>query len=163
MAESLKNICNSVEIGGKNYEINTDFRVWIEIEKLLFDKSKSDEVRLAEILVRAYPVLPSEPIEAIKKIAWFYSGGRTKIQSDEKICLPAYDLTEDFDYVWGAFMSEFAIDLTQENMHWWKFRVLLGCLSDKCLFSKIVGYRTMDTTLVKDCPNHAAQNFHQTG
>ncbi len=150
MAQSIRNICERVEIGEREYKINTDFKVWIDIEHLLFDKSMRDEERLAEILVRAYPVLPHDPVEAVKKIVWFYSGGEVCESETKQTRLPAYDLTEDFDYVWGAFKSEFGIDLTTENMHWWKFRVLLSCLSDECFFSKIVGYRSMDVSVIRD-------------
>lgn len=150
MAQSLRNMCESVDIGGQEYRINTDFRVWIEIEHLLFDNSKREEERLAEILVLGYPVLPQDPFEAVKKIVWFYSGGEFCEAETEKKGLPAYDLVEDFDYVWGAFRGEFGIDLTKENMHWWKFRVLLSCLGDGCFFSKIVGYRSMDTSGIKN-------------
>ena len=151
MAKSLMHICESVNIGGREYKINTDFRVWIEIERLLFEKSTNDEERLAKILVSAYPVLPPDPIEAIEKIIWFYSGGEIcEKESGQAPKAPVYDLQEDFDYVWGAFKGEFGIDLTNEKMHWWKFRVLLGCLSDECFFSKVVGYRSMDLSLIKD-------------
>ena len=54
MSQSLKNISDFVEVKGEKYKINTDFKVWIEIEHLLFDKSKSYERRLAEILILAY-------------------------------------------------------------------------------------------------------------
>ncbi len=150
MAASLMKICDSVKIDGRDYRINTDFRVWIEIEGLLFEKDTDDEERLAKILVIAYPVLPPDPIKAIEKIAWFYSGGETCVKEIQNTKPPVYDLREDFDYVWGAFKGEFGIDLTSEKMHWWKFRVLLGCLSDDCFFSKVVGYRSIDLSLIKD-------------
>lgn len=150
MAASLMQICESVKIDGRDYRINTDFRVWIEIERLLFEKGTDDEERLAKILVTAYPVLPSDPIKAIEKIVWFYSGGEPCTNERQSARPPVYDLREDFDYVWGAFKGEFGIDLTSEKMHWWKFRVLLGCLSDDCFFSKVVGYRSIDLSLIKD-------------
>jgi hypothetical protein len=70
--------------------------------------------------------------------------------SGKKGLMPLYDLTEDFDYIWGAFIAEFGIDLAETTMHWWKFRALLACLSEECRFSKIVGYRIMDTSKIKD-------------
>ena len=150
MAGNLRNICEDVEIDGKAYRINTDFRIWIEIERLLFDRSIDDEKRFANILVLAYPALPPRPYSAIERIMWFYSGGGLNDETSNGQKSPAFDILEDFDYIWAAFWGEFGIDLTRENLHWWKFRALLGALSDKCLFSKIVGYRTVDTSVIKD-------------
>ena len=150
MAGSLRNICEKVKIDGEYYKINTDFKVWIEIERLLFDKSIDDEKRLAKVLVLAYPVLPPNPYATIEKIMWFYSGGVLDNERPSGQKPPAFDILEDFDYIWAAFWSEFGIDLSKEDLHWWKFRVLLGCLSDECLFSKIVGYRTVDTSTIKN-------------
>lgn len=150
MRQGIQKLCSSVQIDGRVYEINTDFKVWIEIEHLFFDRSKRDGQRLAEILALAYPVLPENPMEAVYGIMWFYSAGERNKGEGERDMLPSYDLTEDFDYVWGAFLGEFGIDLTEISMHWWKFRALLGCLSEECRFSKIVGYRTMDTSRIKD-------------
>lgn len=152
MRQSLRNICTSLELKTGRYEINTDFKIWIEIEHLLFDTSKACEQRLAEILVLAYPVLPTLLSEAIEGILWFYSAGDMgdSAADEKKSIVPYYDLSEDFDYVWGAFKGEFGIDITEADMHWWKFRVLLGCLSDECRFSKIIGYRTMDTSKIKN-------------
>ncbi len=150
MAGSLRDICENVRIDGKSYRINTDFTVWIEIERLLFDRHINDEKRFAEILVLAYPLLPPEPYAAIERIMWFYSGGGLKGENPGGQKLPAFDIREDFDYIWAAFLGEFGIDLLKDNLHWWKFRVLLGALSDQSLFSKIVGYRTVDTSVIKN-------------
>lgn len=152
MKSNIRMLSDSVTIGDSRYDINTDFLVWIEIEHLFFDKTCDECIRLAKILTLAYPILPPDPFQAVRGIMWFYSGGKYKDDEDSKPAsnLPYYDLTEDFDYVWGAFMAEFGIDLAQCNMHWWKFKALLACLSDECKFSKIVGYRSMDTSSIKD-------------
>ena len=150
MAGCLRNICEEVEIDGKSYKINTDYRVWIEIERLLFDENIDDEKRFARILVLAYPVLPPRPYAAAERIMWFYSGGEINGEDPDGQKTQAFDLEEDFDYIWAAFLGEFGIDLLKENLHWWKFRVLIGAISDRSLFSKIVGYRTVDTSGIKD-------------
>lgn len=152
MGQNLMNIGNTVNLDGEEYRINTDFRIWIKIEHLFFDSSLSMEQRLAEALVLAYPILPPNPDSAIEGILRFYSGGQNKeYQKEDGISkLPSYDLVEDFDLVWGAFKSEFGIDLTEESMHWWKFRALLASLSEDCRFLKIVGYRSVDLGSIKD-------------
>ncbi len=152
MKNSIRRLADSVTIDGIRYDINTDFLVWIEIERLFFDKAEADCIRLAKILTLAYSVLPPNPFEAVRKIVWFYSGGEYDEDAVKESApmFPYYNLTEDFDYVWGAFMAEYRIDLTQCSMHWWKFRALMGCLGDECKFAKIVAYRSMDISSIKD-------------
>ncbi len=153
MSSSIRAIPDAVTIDGISYNINTDFLAWIEIERLFFDRSCDECIRLAKILTLAYPVLPPNPFEAVRGIVWFYSGGEYEDAAGHKSgtqSLPCYDLTEDFDYVWGAFLAEFGIDLTESSMHWWKFRTLLACLSDECKFAKIVAYRSMDISAIGD-------------
>ncbi len=150
MLEKISNPCDSVIIDGVKYGINTDFKIWIEIEHLFFDRSMGDAERLARVLALAYPVLPKNPVGAVKGVMFFYSAGKECETKNDETKLPFYDLKEDFGYVWGAFLNEFDIDLTTVNMHWWRFRALLCCLGDECRFSKIVGYRSIDTSGIKD-------------
>lgn len=153
MADSIQRICDRVEIDGCKYKINTDFRVWIEIEHLFLKRHKNLGEKFGRILALAYPELPPDPMGAVRGVLWFYSAGeesKKEGQAEKTKSAPVYDLKEDFDYVWGAFLGEFGIDLSEAKLHWWKFRALLCCLSDECRFSKIVGYRSMDTSEIKD-------------
>ena len=123
--------------------------MWIEIENLLFCGG-NDELSLARALALAFPVLPPEPQKAIEAMVWFVAGGRMPEIAGESAAAPCFDIRQDFGYIWGAFMDEFGIDLSKSDMHWWHFLALLGCLSDRCKFSQIVGYRSLDLSTVKD-------------
>ena len=150
MLKKIMNPCRKVNIDGRDYGINTQFYVWIEIENLLCC-GKDDEINLARALALAFPVLPPDPAEAIDVIRWFLCGG--EVPDDESGAadsVPCFDIRQDFGYIWGAFLSEFGIDLSESDMHWWHFLALLRCLGDDCKFSRIVGYRTMDLRSVKD-------------
>ncbi len=153
--EKLVNPKEFVVIDGEKYAINTDFKVWAEIERIIFDESEDSLVRLSKILSLAYPVLPHDAVSAIHEVIKFCSfideddekKGEAKT---DKESMPIYSIHQDFGYIWGAFLSEFGIDLTKTKLHWWKFRALLDCLSEKTLFMKIVGYRTTDISQIKD-------------
>lgn len=69
-----------------------------------------------------------------------------------------YDFDEDFEYLWGAFLSEYGIDLAECSMHWWKFRALMMSLSEDCSFSKILAYRSMDTSKIE---NRDVRRFYE--
>ena len=49
----LQRLPESVTACGREYAINTDFRVWIEVEKLIFDKSVPYAERIAGMFVLA--------------------------------------------------------------------------------------------------------------
>lgn len=150
-------LCRSIEIEGVEYEVNTDFSVWIEIEHIIFSRKYDELETLARIFALAFPVLPPNPKAALDGLLWFYSAGKTG-RKDALCAKPAYDLVLDFEYVWGAFLAEFGIDLVESGMHWWKFKALLACLSGECRFSQIVGYRTADLSQIKD---EARRSFYR--
>ena len=144
------NPCSKITIDGREYMINTQFYVWIEIENLMLcgeDENRS----LARALALAFPVLPPDPRSAIEAMMWFIAGGEMAFSEDgESGAVPCFDIKQDFAYIWGAFLGEFGIDLSKSDMHWWHFTALLRCLSENCKFSHIVGYRTLDLNSIKD-------------
>jgi len=146
------NPCETVLVGEQEYKINTDFVSWIEIGDLLIRSSAYDQNIAAKILRLAYPVLPHVPVLAFEKVLWFYNCGETVRKSGVRAVtkIPKVNLKDDFPYIWAAFMSDFGIDLSVQKLHWWKFRALLESLSDNCKFSRIVSYRSVNVSELKD-------------
>lgn len=156
------NLCvypQSVKIEGRDYAINTDFSVWIEIEQQLLNGGKGDGEGLARAFVLAFPILPESFADALKGLMWFYSEGCDGQGTDSgERSAPAYDLKRDFEYIRAGFLSEFGIDLLKCDMHWWQFRRLLSCLGENCRFSQIVAYRRTDTSKIK---NRELRGFYE--
>lgn len=152
MAKLFYRLPHSISIDGKDYEINTDFRVWIEIEKLLCSSESASGDKLAKCLALAYHELPPSPFAALEGLLNFYSLGRQSESGggSHALSAPLYDLEADAEYIYGSFMSQYGIDLSEVELHWWKFRALLACLSDDCKFAKVVSYRSTDTHDIKD-------------
>lgn len=142
-------------------EINTDFRVGILFELLMQDDSVSNEEKII-LAIELYfsnnieKALQNET-EAINTILWFYSGGKnstikekkeeTKIETETK---QIYSYEFDDDYIFSAFYQQYNIDLNSIKMHWWKFRALFKGLDDDIQFSKIMSYRAIDLSQIKD-------------
>lgn len=146
------NPCETVLIDEREYRINTNFLVWIDIEDIFMKNASFDEVSAAKILKLAYPILPSSPVEAFEKIMWFYACGEVlpTAGKDKIIKAPVVNLKKDFPYIWAAFLGEFGIDLSVQNLHWWKFRYLMMSLDENSKFCRIVSYRRMNTSEIKD-------------
>lgn len=159
MKNNLVSYPQTVKIEGRDYVINTDFSVWIEIEQQFLKGEKGHGEGLARALVLAFPVLPENFGDALKGIMWFYGEGCNGKGADSaERTAPVYDLKEDFEYIRAGFLSEFGIDLLKCDMHWWQFRRLLSCLGENCRFSQIVAYRRTDTSKIK---NRELRSFYQ--
>lgn len=143
---------NTVRIDGTAYAINTDFRVWLEVDGVLNGEG-SEGFRLARALTLVYPILPHDMRGAIRGMLDFFAGGSEKL-FDRKAGVPnggrVFDLRQDFEYVWSAFISEYGIDLTECNIHWWRFKALLSALGNGSRLAEIVTCRCVDMTKIKD-------------
>lgn len=158
----------SVDVGGIDYIIASDFRAMIEIEELIMEKSITEEQKVfaKEIMqlnkeisyeeacgnARYYEALklfykediPQDLEEAIEKLIWFYGCG--KQGKEEKLSKkPVYSYRHDFDYINAGFLQDYRIDLLEvEFLHWWKFVSLFSALRDDCKIREIMGYRGAD-------------------
>lgn len=145
MLKRFDSLPTSVEINGKDYAINSDFRISVAFEDILADKSLSKEQALYEGLNLYYPIMPDDIVQALEKMLWFYLCGedfnpQTEKKSNRK---RIYSSSYDFKYIYAGFVQQYGIDLYTDELHWWKYRALLFGLSD-CMFEKILGYRSMD-------------------
>lgn len=153
-----------VDIDGKYYEINWDFRTSILFEMMMDDVELSDEEKLIKGIELYYPVIPENLEEAIEKIIWFYSCGKeTNNESgtvsnskNDKI----YSLEYDDEYIYSAFLSQYGIDLQDiEDLHWWKFKAMFKSLNEENQIVKIMGYRAMD--IPNDMPNDQKEFYRK--
>ncbi|WMI80349.1 bacteriophage Gp15 family protein [Anaerotignum sp. MB30-C6] len=141
----------NVYIDGKEYPIRWEFRVGILYELLMMD----EEVRGAEKPLLAlrlfYPKIPENWQRGLEGIQWFYAGGKEEKGSKRKRIgkkkQRIYSFEYDASYIYSAFLEQYGLDLTEvRQLHWWKFRALFQGLREDTAFSKIMGYRAMETT-----------------
>lgn len=152
-----------VEVEGEKYEIDSDFSTFILFEQLIADKTLSAQEKMKEMWDLLFPFDDVPPVndEAIKQIEWFYKCG--KVESEErkekiakmtkksrKMNNQIYDFEFDDQYIFAAFFQCYGIDLTEYEMHWWKFKALFNSLDSDCEFVKIMGYRSADVSKIKD-------------
>lgn len=141
-------------------KINSDFRISILFELLMQDNEISNTEKIEQALVLYYPDFAkiTDYKKAIENIIWFYKGGKIEkenVDKEEKKCdnrnKQIYSYEFDAEYIYSAFMEQYNIDLNSiEYLHWWKFKSLFNCLNENILFSKIMGYRAMDLSKIKD-------------
>lgn len=155
----LDRIPEAVVIGGAEHRINYDFRTSMLFEIMMGDNSLSNEEKAMYALDLYYGEITKDPDEAIEKLLWFYRCGEEKKQKKQK-CFdektgklveveedpvdPVYSFEHDAPFIYAAFLQQYGIDLTVEDMHWWKFKALFRSLSEDTKFMQIVGYRSIE-------------------
>lgn len=142
----------TIIIEDKEYPINTDFRTWIEIEKTIMNPDIEDNDKLMIMLYLAFRNdIPQNIQEALDQLTEFYNCNDITYEKTKKGKDIAYSYEVDEGLIFSAFMQQYNIDLDSiEYMHWFKYKALFDGLTEDTLFIKIVGYRTMDLSQIKD-------------
>lgn len=141
--------------------INTDFRISMLFELLMQDNEISDEEKIEQAIKLYYDNKKGNLEKAFKNlkkstegILWFFSCGKEdenkKTKTDRKEEKQIYSYEFDANYIYGAFKSQYNIDLQDDKLHWWEFKALFESLEDQNKIVEIMGYRAMDISKIKD-------------
>ena len=147
-----------VEISGRKYEINTDFKTGFKLEEVM-RSSVSGETKILRMLQIYYPVIPPDIAAAVEKALWFYQCGDSRGTAEKpknkkeryrkkyEKNTAAYSFCQDAAYIYASFLEQYRIDLCDiEYMHWWKFCAMFESLSEDTQMGKIMYYRKVRTT-----------------
>lgn len=133
-----------VEVDGKLYKINSDFRTSIQFEILMQKKELTEKQKefanelclldkemdreTAELLAKYkdglelyYPEIPNDINEAINAMLWFYECGKENIDKKKSKKSGSgkkiYNYNYDADYIYAAFFEQYHIDLAEQELH----------------------------------------------
>lgn len=136
-------------------KIRTDFRESIKFELLMQDNKLSEKEKVKLALNLYYENI--EDIEtALNDMVWFYAGEQNQnkqntVKQEENSTKQIYSYEFDDKYIYSAFKEQYSIDLNSiRYLHWWKFKALMSCLNENTQFVKIMGYRALDLSKIKD-------------
>ena len=147
-----------VDVDGKLYKINTDFRVAIECNRIAEDNTIGDFERALGII---YTLFGEEGINAqehygkLLELAKKYlcCGEELNVEANSK---PDMDFEQDYGLIWASMYSDYhGLDIDKEQIHWWKFMDLMNGLSNSelgncCVLNRVRNLRTYDTRDIKD-------------
>ena len=152
----MNNYPEYFEIRGKKYKINTDFRVAIECNRIAEDTTIGDYERFLAII---YTLFGEEGINSHEDYEMLMNGAKKYLSCGKEIEhseeQPDMDYVEDIDYIEASFMSDYHIDLSNIEMHWWKFNNLMNGLSNSefgncCVLNRVRNLRNYDPRDIKD-------------
>lgn len=134
---TARSLPNTVRVGGKDFSINTDFRVWMRFEIELSKMKLGDYIDVRPLFMDEFPQYCS-----IQDLLEF-SRPRNELprpMSHSKVI--AYDYELDSDLIFAAFLEQYGIDLTTvEELHWHKFLALFNGLNDSTKMKEVMQYR----------------------
>jgi bacteriophage gp15 protein len=134
----------SVEIGGREAPVNSDYRVCLRILEAFEDDALADAEKQAVMLSLLYPAIPADRAEACRRAVWFLNGGEEDGGQAADAAGPRrYSFTKDARFIFTAILQTHGIDVERaEYLHWWKFCYLFMDLREDCFFSRLIYYRT---------------------
>lgn len=130
----FKDLPSHIECDGILFEVNTDFRVWIEFERAI----REDKGAWKGIFANDIPQSDNWVEAAIEFLQSKNATPRPGQGHGERIL----DYILDGDYIVAAFQQAYGIDLTSiEYMHWHRFNALMNGLPKETKLAEILGYR----------------------
>lgn len=145
----------SAEIGGEIYPLNTDFREALRCFNVINDPDISDFERPLAIVYILFGFIPEDDQleEFVNMAVKFLQCGQTKEEQNNK---PSnMDFEYDERYINASFMSDYHIDLSSVEMHWWQYIELISGLTEHCVLSRIRYLRDYDLSTIKDAKERA--------
>jgi hypothetical protein len=145
-----------IQIEDTIYEANTDFRIAIKCSEIAQDDTIGDFERVLGIICTMFGERALDnPNHYEKLLKWalnYLSCGQEVIDNKEQ---PDMDYVEDMEYIEASFMSDYHIDLENEDMDWHKFNKLMNGLSNSelgncCVLNRIRNLRNFDVSTIKD-------------
>ena len=150
-----------VEVGGRYWPIDPDFRLMVELESAVTAPEGLTPEALGELLGQFFPQgAPPDGEGAVEGLLWFYRCGDR--EEKEGSGAPSrgrlYDFDQDGEALYTSFLQAFRIDLTTDRVHWWQFRKLMFGLPADTPFAQRLHYRAADTSgMGKEQKKHYAK------
>lgn len=144
-----------VEINGELYPINTDYRDALRCFEVINDTDISDYERAYAIVYILFGDIPEDELmdEFVKMAVKFLQCGETRQEQNSK---PAnMDFEYDRSYIAASFMSDYHVDLSKVDMHWWQYVDLISGLTEHSVLSRIRYIRDYDLSTIKDARERA--------
>lgn len=151
----LDSLPETMFVDGKELFFDTDYRTVIIFEKISLDSALGKREKIKEIINLFFTEeKPKDIAAAVNGILDFYRCGEKPRRENDKKRMNGlveikpkmiYDYEYDAPYIFGAFMSQYRIDLNEiDYLHWWKFQSLFKSLNDSNKIVEIMGYRAAD-------------------
>lgn len=142
------------EVGGIRYKINTDYRAALRCFEVIEDTAICDEERALAVIYILFGEVPTDHLEDFLRIAGDYlrCGEKAENQEPGKRDM---DFIADEKYIAASFMSDYQIDISRTDMHFWQYINLVCGFTENSLMSRVREVRNYDLDELKDPKSRA--------
>lgn len=135
----------TVQIGGREYTLNTDYRVALTVFMAIADveltNTNKANVMMYSLLQEADALPTQDYVEACEKLSWYLDGGEDykKKEASKK---PVLDWEQDEQLIFSAINKVAGQEVRAvDYMHWWTFLGLFREIDEKSLITTVIGIR----------------------
>lgn len=149
------NLPEFVRVKDAEYRVYTDFRIWLEFDRImhLSDIDAKDKIMMALCLCfdkSECKVLPMDISDAIDALQTFFLCGK-KREPEPLKTERVLDFSEDCNYIYSAFLTQYGIDLMSvPYLHWYTFCALFEGLEEQRKIVEIMRFRAQDPEKVQN-------------
>lgn len=136
----IDDLPEALEVGGRAYPINTDFRSCLRTIMACEDKNLTGHEKAIVILTNLYPEIPDDFTAALEQALLFLDGGKNQQEPEERQPR-VYSFAKDANFIFAAFRQTHRVDLQVDDMHWWKFIALFMDVGSETTFSQLTSLR----------------------
>lgn len=130
---------NKLTVSGKDYSINSDFRVALLIFEAFDDIELNDFEKGVVCLECLFKQVPENTDEAFEKAVWFLDGGDAP--KSEKSPVPILNWKQDESLIFPAVNKVAGCETRSvPYIHWWTFLGLFNEIGEG-LFSQVINIR----------------------
>lgn len=142
----MQNYPEFVKIENRKVKINTDFKIALRCIEISRDTYIGDYERALAIIYLLFgKISPEESLsEYLKMAIKFLSYDDGKSKGEKNNGEADMDLIFDEKFIFASFLSDYGIDLTKNDMHFWKYCDLISGLSEKCVLNRVREIRSCD-------------------
>ncbi len=135
----------TVEVDGREFSINADFRACLKTILAFEDPELTTGEKQAILLNNFYVGKLPENIEnAYEAAIWFLDGGengKEKKQEEVRVGPRLYSFSGDAALIYAAMRQTHGIDLSHTELHWWQFLALFKDLGQDTAFCNLISLR----------------------
>ena len=140
---SKRILLSCVSVGGKEYRIRTDFRLWLSFGRLMKAGAPLREFDLVYEWNGLEAAAPADRAEGLKALAEFYDPPCPLPRPSGRGGEPLVDFEQDADLIYSAFWERYGIRLTEADLHWHEFLALFRGLKETKL-NDVMGWRSFE-------------------
>lgn len=131
----------TLNIGGKDYDIRTDYRDCLTVITAFEDSELSDLEKMIITVKIIYMNPPKDIQEAYEKAVWFLDCGKKLDEVNIKNKPQLYDWKQDEQMIFSAINKVAGKEIRAESyMHWWTFMGLFNEIGEG-MFASVVNIR----------------------